>query len=273
MVHKILPCRCWGPSLGNTNFQLCPQIFHWIEVQRPVMPIQNLEMFFMWSSSLVAQALRLGSLSSWWFQLRFILNALTDSRRHLPKNLTIHRPVYPFRNPDQLSCHISRKAAPKQKISTPVLHSLSAVLGMQLCINAPPTTASCVDIKEFYLRIIWSQWRSPNSPGHVLAEAGGHFEPLQDFNLNPGQCSVLPILTFTTVVPALIQSHWSSHWSVPSREVLNRLLTVLKNIRTAWSEILHWSVFLYFIILSKIPALWGVKSCPYCIETLWSWPW
>lgn len=106
LVHKIVPCRCWGRSLGNTNFQLCPQIFHWIEVQRPVRPIQNLEMFFMWSSSLVAQALRLGSLSSWWFQLRFILNALTDSRRHLPKNLTIHRPVYPFLNPDQLSCHI-----------------------------------------------------------------------------------------------------------------------------------------------------------------------
>jgi hypothetical protein len=35
-----------GLSLGNTDFQLSPKIFYWVQVWRPARPLQDLEMLF-----------------------------------------------------------------------------------------------------------------------------------------------------------------------------------------------------------------------------------
>ncbi len=100
---------------------------------------------------------------------------------------------------DQSSCSLCRKTAPKHDVSTPMLHSRYGVLWMQLSILSPPNTTSLA---------------------------------LQD--LSPWRRSVLLMVAFVTLVPALCRSFTRSPCVV-----LGFLLTVLVIILTPRGEILR----------------------------------
>ncbi len=190
---------------------------------------------FLRSHSFVARAVCLGSLSCWKTQPRFIFNALADGRRF---SLKISRYIHSFLYTDQSSWSLCRKTAPKHDVSTPMLHSRYGVLWMQLSILSPPNTTSWVFTKKFYFGFIW--------PYDILPILFWIIQMLSSklqtgwtcTGLSRGTrlawCSVLLMVAFVTLVPALCRSFTRS-----PRVVLGFLLTVLVIILTPRGEILR----------------------------------
>ncbi len=158
------------------------------------------------------------------------------------QNLTIHGPIHSFLYTDQSSWSLCRKTAPKHDVSTPMLHSRYGVLWMQLSILSPPNTTSWVFTKKLYFGFIWlydilpilfwiiQMFSSKLQTG--LDMYWGTRLALQD--LSPWRRSVLLMVAFVTLVPALCRSFtWSP------RVVLGFLLTVLVIILTPRGEILR----------------------------------
>ncbi len=158
------------------------------------------------------------------------------------QNLTIHGPIHSFLYTDQSSWSLCRKTDPKHDVSTPMLHSRYGVLWMQLSILSPPNTTSWVFTKKLYFGFIWlydilpilfwiiQMFSSKLQTG--LDMYWGTRLALQD--LSPWRRSVLLMVAFVTLVPALCRSFtWSP------RVVLGFLLTVLVIILTPRGEILR----------------------------------
>ncbi len=155
-------------SLRFRGWQLATRTFHsldrlsmglrsgdWLDHSRTLM------CFFL-SHSFVALAVCLGSLSCWNTHPRPILNALA---------LTVHGPAHRPFDVVQLSCPFSRKAPPKQNVSTSMFNGGDGVLGVIDSIPPPPNTASWVDAKELNF---WSQLLANfRRPVHVFSWAGG----------------------------------------------------------------------------------------------------
>ncbi len=161
------------------------------------------------------------------------------------QNLTIHGPIHSFLYTDQSSWSLCRKTAPKHDVSTPMLHSRYGVLWMQLSILSPPNTTSWVFTKKFYFGFIWPYdilpilfWiiqmlSSKLQTGWTCTGLSrGTRLALQD--LSPWRRSVLLMVAFVTLVPALCRSFTRS-----PRVVLGFLLTVLVIIFTPRGEILR----------------------------------
>ncbi len=183
---------------------------------------------FLRSHSFVARAVCLGSLSCWKTQPRFIFNALADGRRF---SLKISRYMAPFiLSFTQISrpSPFAEKTAPKHDVSTPMLHSRYGVLWMQLSILSPPNTTSWVFTKKFYFGFMTFSQSSSGSFKCPLANfrrawtctglSRGTRLALQD--LSPWRRSVLLMVAFVTLVPALCRSFTRSpvwFWDFCSR--------------------------------------------------------
>ena len=162
------------------------------------------------------------------------------------QNLTIHGPIHSFLYTDQSSWSLCRKTAPKHDVSTPMLHSRYGVLWMQLSILCPPNTTSWVFTKKLYFGFIWPYDILPiffwiiqicslanfRRAWTCTGLSRGTHLALQD--LSPWRRSVLLMVGFVTLVPALCRSFTRS-----PRVVLGFLLTVLVIILTPRGEILR----------------------------------
>ncbi len=126
-----------------------------------------------------------------------------------------------------------QKNSPKAWCFTPMLHSKYGVLWMQLSILSPPNTTSWVFTKKFYFGFIWPYdilpilfWIIKCSLANFRRAwtctglSRGTRLALQD--LSPWRRSVLLMVAFVTLVPALCRSFTRS-----PRVVLGFLLTVL----------------------------------------------
>ncbi len=135
------------------DFQLPPKIFYGVEIWRLARPLQDLEMLLT-KSLLCCRAVRLGSLSCWKTQPRFIFNALADGRRF---SLKISRYMAHSFFPLHRSAVLVplQKNSPKAWCFHPMLHSRYGVLWMQLSILSPPNTTSWVFTKKLYFGFIW----------------------------------------------------------------------------------------------------------------------
>ncbi len=216
--------------------------------------------------------------------------------------LMIHGPIHSFLYTDQSSWSLCRKTAPKHDVSTPMLHSRYGVLWMQLSILSPPNTTSWVFTKKLYFGFMTFSQSSSGSSKCSLANfrrawtctglSRGTRLALQD--LSPWRRSVLLVVAFVTLVPALCRSFTRS-----PHVVLGFLVTVLVIILTPRSEILRGapdrgrlSVVLYvfhFLIIAPTVDFFtpsclpiqiqssqpgaGLQFCFWCpLTALWSWP-
>ncbi len=223
------------------DFQLPPKIFYGVEIWRLARPLQDLEML------LTKPLLRCpGGVFGIIVMLKdpatFHLQCPCWWKEVFTQNLTIHGPVHSFLYTDQSSWSLCRKTAPKHDVSTPMLHSRYGVLWMQLSILSPPNTTSWVFTKKFYFGFMTFSQSSSGSSKCSLANfrrawtctglSRGTRLALQD--LSPWRRSVLLMVTFVTLVPALCRSFTRS-----PRVVLGFLLTVLVIILTPRGEILR----------------------------------
>jgi len=124
---------CWAIHIFNPlhKFSMGLRFGDWLGHSRTLK-------CFLQSHSFVARAICLGSLSCWKIQTCFIFKALTDGRRFWLK-ISRYMAVHSYLNTYQFSCPFCRKTAPKQDVSSLLLHG---VLGMHLCIPLPPNTTS-----------------------------------------------------------------------------------------------------------------------------------
>ncbi len=155
----------------------------------------------------------------------------------------IHGPIHSFLYTDQSSWSLCRKTAPKHDVSTPMLHSRYGVLWMQLSILQTqqveflPKSSILVSFDH----MTFSQSSSGSSKCSLAnfrrawtcnGLSRGTRLALQD--LSPWRRSVLLMVAFVTLVPALCRSFTRS-----PRVVLGFLLTVLVIILTPRGEILR----------------------------------
>ncbi len=162
------------------------------------------------------------------------------------QNLTMHGPIHSFLYTDQSSCSLCRKTAPKHDVSTPMLHSRYGVLWMQLSILSPPNTGTYEFLPKSSILVssdpmTFSQSSSGSSECSLAnfrrawtctGLSRGTRLALQD--LSPWRRSVLLMVAFVTLVPALCRSFTRS-----PRVVLGLLLTALVIILTPRGEILR----------------------------------
>ncbi len=212
------------------------KIFYGVEIWRLARPLQDLEML------LTKPLLRCpGGVFGIIVMLKdpatFHLQCPCWWKEVFTQNLTIHGPIHSFLYTDQSSWSLCRKTAPKHDVSTPMLHSRYGVL-------SPPNTTSWVFTKKFYFGFIWPYdilsilfWiiqmlSSKLQTGLDMYLSRGTRLALQD--LSPWRRSVLLMVAFVTLVPALCRSFTRS-----ARVVLGFLLTVLVIILTARGEILR----------------------------------
>ncbi len=186
-------------SLRFRGWQLATRTFH--SLDRLSMGLRSRDwldhsktlMCFFLSHSFVALAVCLGSLSCWNTHPRPILNALA---------LTVHGPAHRPFDVVQLSCPFSRKAPPKQNVSTSMFNGGDGDLGVIDSIPPPPNTASWVDAKELNF---WSQLLANfRRACTCVFLSRGTLRELQDFSLS--RHSVLPIVFLLTMVPAALRS-------------------------------------------------------------------
>ncbi len=202
---------------------------------------------FLRSHSFVPRAVCLESLSCWKTQPRFIFNALADGRRF---SLKISRYMAPF----ILSfTQISRpgpfaEKQPQSMMFPPPCFTVGMVFfGCNSASNgcnsvSPPNTTSWVFTKKFYFGFMTFSQSSSGSSKCSLANfrrawtctglSRGTRLALQD--LSPWRRSVLLMVAFVTLVPALCRSFTRSPCVV-----LGFLLTVLVIILTPRGEILR----------------------------------
>ncbi len=193
---------------------------------------------FLRSHSFVARAVVFGIIVMLKDPAMFHLQCPCWWKEVFTQNLTIHGPIHSFLYTDQSSWSLCRKTAPKHDVSTPMLHSRYGVLWMQLSILSPPNTTSWVFTKKFYFGFIWpydilpilfwiiqmlSSKLQTGLDMYWLKQ--GTRLALQD--LSPWRRSVLLMVAFVTLVPALCRSFTRS-----PRVVLGFLLTVLVIILT-----------------------------------------
>ncbi len=151
-------------------------------------------------------------------------------------------PIHSLLYTDQSSWSLCRKTAPKHDVSTPMLQSRYGVLWMKLSILSPPNTflpKSYILVSSDHMTFSQS---SSGSSKCSLANfrrawtctglSRGTRLALQD--LSPWRRSVLLMVAFVTLVPALCRSFTRS-----PRVVLGFLLTVLVIILTPRGEILR----------------------------------
>ncbi len=188
---------------------------------------------------------------------------------------------------DQSSWSLCRKTAPKHDVSTPMLHSRYGVLWMQLSILSPPNTTSWVFTKKFDFGFIWPYdilpilfWiiqmlSSKLQTGWTCTGLSrGTRLALQD--LSPWRRSVLLMVAFVTLVPALYRSFTRS-----PRVFLGFLLTVLVVILIPRGEILRgapdWgrlSVVLYvfhFLIIAPTVDFFTPSCLPIADSVFPAW--
>ncbi len=223
------------------DFQLPPKIFYGVEIWRLARPLQDLEML------LTKPLLRcLGGVFGIIVMLKdpatFHLQCPCWWKEVFTQNLMIHGPIHSFLYTDQSAWSLCRKTAPKHDVSTPMLHSRYGVLWMQLSILSPPNTTSWVFTKNVSSDHMTFSQSSSGSSKCSLANfrrawtctglSRGTRLALQD--LSPWRRSVLLMVAFVTLVPALCRSFTSS-----PRVVLGFLLTVLVIILTPRGESLR----------------------------------
>jgi len=120
----------------NTDFQLPPKIFYWVQVWRLARPLQDLDMLLMEP---------LHTCPGCVFQVIVMLDGPATTHHQcsyrgkevVGQNLTIHGPIHPPLNTVQSSCPLCRKASLKNDVSTSMLHGWDGVLGVIL-IRLPP---------------------------------------------------------------------------------------------------------------------------------------
>ncbi len=174
-----------------------------------------------------------------------------------------------------------QKNSPKAWCFHPMLHSRYGVLWMQLSILSPPNTTSWVFTKKFHMTFSQS---SSGSSKCSLANfrwawtctglSRGTRLALQD--LSPWRRSVLLMVAFVTLVPALCRSFTRS-----PRVVLGFLLTVLVIILTPRGEILRGapdrgrlSVVLYvfhFLIIAPTVDFFTPSCLPFADSVFPAW--
>ncbi len=195
------------------------------------------------------------------------------------QNLTIHGPIHSFLYTDQSSWSLCRKTAPKHDVSTPMLHSRYGVLWMQLSILSPPNTTSWVFTKSSILvssdHMTFSQSSSGSSKCSLAnfrwawtctGLSRGTRLALQD--LSPWRRSVLLMVAFVTLVPALCRSFtrsppcgsgifahsscdhfdptgWDLAWSPRSREIISGLVCLPFSNNCSHSWFLHTKLLTY----------------------------
>ncbi len=191
------------------------------------------------------------------------------------QNLTIHGPIHSFLYTDQSSWSLCRKTAPKHDVSTPMLHSRYGVLWMQLSILSPPNTTSWVFTKRLYFGFMTFSQSSSGSSKCSLANfrrawtctglSRGTRLALQD--LSPWRRSVLLMVAFVTLVPALCRSFtrsprvvlgflhsscdnfdpkgWDLAWSPRSREIISGLVCLPFSNNCSHSWFLHTKLLTY----------------------------
>ncbi len=148
------------------------------------------------------------------------------------QNLTIHGPIHSFLYTDQSSWSLCRKTASKYDVSTPMLHSRYGVLSMQLSILSPQTQVEFLPKSSILVSSDHMTFSKSSSGSSKCSLANfrrawtctglsrGTRLALQD--LSPWRRSVLLMVAFVTLVPALCRS-----FSRSPRVVLGYLLTVL----------------------------------------------
>ncbi len=191
------------------------------------------------------------------------------------QNLTIHGPIHSFLYTDQSSWSLRRKTAPKHDVSTPMLHSRYGVLWMQLSILSPPNTTSWVFTKKVSSDHMTFSQSSSGSSKCSLANfrrawtctglSRGTRLALQD--LSPWRRSVLLMVAFVTLVPALCRSFtkspvwfwdfcsqfcdhfdptgWDLAWSPRSREIISGLVCLPFSNNCSHSWFLHTKLLTY----------------------------
>ncbi len=219
------------------DFQLPPKIFYGVEIWRLARPLQDLEML------LTEPLLRcpggvFGIIVMLKDSATFHLQCPCWWKEVYTQNLTIHGPIHSFLYTDQSSWSLCRKTAPKHDVSTPMLHSRYGVLWMQLR-NFEFLPKSYILVSSDHMTFSQS---SSGSSKCSLANfrrawtctglSRGTRLALQD--LSPWRRSVLLMVAFVTLVPALCRSFTRS-----PRVVLGFLLTVLVIILTPRGEILR----------------------------------
>ncbi len=234
----------WGCRWATRTSKLPPKIFYGVEIWRLARPLQDLEMLLT-KPLLRCRAVCLGSLSCWKTQPRFIFNALADGRRF---SLKISRYMAPF----ILSfTQISRpgpfaEKQPQSMMFPPPCFTVGMVFfGCNSAFFLLQTRQVEFLLKSYILvssdLMTFSQSSSGSSKCSLAnfrrawtctGLSRGTRLALQD--LSPWRRSVLLMVAFVTLVPALCRSFTRS-----PRVVLGFLLTVLVIILTPRGEILH----------------------------------
>ncbi len=228
-----------GLSLGNTDFQLPPKIFYGVEIWRLARPLQDLEML------LTKPLLRCpGSV------FRIIVMLKDPATFHLQcplplQNLTIHGPIHSFLYTDQSSWSLCRKRAPSMMFPPPCFTVGMVFFGCNSVFFLLQTRQVEFLPKSYILvssdHMTFSQSSSGSSKCSLAnfrrawtctGLSRGTRLALQD--LSPWRRSVLLMVAFVTLVPALFRSFTRS-----PRVVLGFLLTVLVIILTQRGEILR----------------------------------
>ncbi len=226
------------------DFQLPPKIFYGVEIWRLARPLQDLELL------LTKPLLRCpGGVFGIIVMLKdpatFHLQCPCWWKEVFTQNLTIHGPIHSFLYTDQSSWSLCRKTAPKHDVSTPMLHSSMVFFGCNSAFFLLQTRQVEFLPKSYILvssdHMTFSQ-SSSGSSKCSLADfrrawtctglSRGTRLALQD--LSPWRRSVLLMVAFVTLVPALCRSFTRS-----PRVVLGFLLTVLVIILTPRGEILR----------------------------------
>ncbi len=258
--------------------QLPPKIFYGVEIWRLARPLQDLEMLLT-KPLLRCPAGVFGIIVMLKDPATFHLRCPCWWKEVYTQNLTIHGPIHSFLYTDQSSWSLCRKTAPKHDVSTPMLHSRYGALWMQLSILSPPNTTSWVFTKKFYFGFIWPYdilpilfWiiqmlSSKLQTGWTCTGLSrGTRLALQD--LSPWRRSVLLMVAFVTLVPALCRSFtrcepcgsgifahsscdhfdptgWDLAWSPRSREIISGLVCLPFSNNCSHSWFLHTKLLTY----------------------------
>ncbi len=143
-----------GLLLGNTEFQLPPYIFYWVQVWRLARPLQDLEMLLM-EPILSCPCCVFGVIVMLKLPATTHLQCSYWGKEVVGQNLAIHDPLHPPINTMESSCPLCWKAPPKHDVSAPMLHGWDGVLGIVLILLLPPNTASGIYTKKLYFCLIW----------------------------------------------------------------------------------------------------------------------
>jgi len=132
--------------MGNTDFQLPPKIFYWVQVWSLARPLQDLVMFLTEPPLLCVSGRCYAGRPSHDSSSMFLLKEGGSGQ-----DLMIHGPIHPhLLNMVQSSFPLCRKWSPKNDVFTSMIHGWDGVLGVVLILLFPPNTAIGVQTKKLF---------------------------------------------------------------------------------------------------------------------------